>query len=232
LNTEQGTIQTAYSKLKRAMEDMGYNLEDYNITPIKFSEWEQQSKSGVIDLQSVRFKIEKKPAQNLDLNICVEEIKKIMRATIEPLKLNETPINKNLINKKVMYAPAFELHLGKLAYTIDVGQDYNSQIAEERFYKIIEEIVEKQLNEKCEKLILPIGNDFFNYDTNDYTTTRGTYQHSDLSPRSMFLKGNEMYIKAIKTLEPHFNKIELQLQGGNHEEKTIFNLYKYIYFTL
>lgn len=118
-----------------------------------------------------------------------------------------------------------ELHLGKLAFDSVSGQNYNSDIAQERFYRILSEVMEQQEIEKCDTCLLCIGNDFFNSDTVNNTTTKGTQQFNDANWKVMFSLGLEMYTRFILTLRDKFNHVEVRLQQGNHDYMSSFYLY-------
>ena len=79
------------------------------------------------------------------------------------------------------WSPILTPHLGKLAWPGD-RENYDYKICRERFLgpiaRHIEQIAARRF--KFEKIIYPIGNDFFNFDTIEQTTTAGTRQDSDL----------------------------------------------------
>ena len=70
-----------------------------------------------------------------------------------------------------------------------------------------------------------IGNDFFNSDTIDTTTTKGTPQQNDMRWKKMFLKGLKMYSQQLVTLRPYFDKIDVKLVQGNHAKMAEFYLF-------
>ena len=89
----------------------------------------------------------------------------------------------------------------------------------------MEEILKQQEIEKCSECLLTIGNDFFNSDTVNATTTKGTPQTNDLRWKKMFLIGLEMYKTALITLREKFNKVNVRLCSGNHDKMASFYLY-------
>ena len=124
-----------------------------------------------------------------------------------------------------MEIPAIELHLGKMAWGGDTGQDYDKDIATGRFYHILEEICNIQEMEMCDRALVTIGNDFFNSDTVNATTTKGTPQTNDLRWKKMFLLGLKLYTEFLETLRGKFNKIDVRLCSGNHDKMSSFYLY-------
>ena len=63
--------------------------------------------------------------------------------------------------------------------------------------EVIYDVVERAKGIEFEQIVFPIGNDFFKYDTINGETTRGTAQSNDSRWQKMYLKGNELLIKAI-----------------------------------
>jgi len=61
--------------------------------------------------------------------------------------------------------------LGKLCWHRETGENYDITIARRRFLNVAQDIINKTSQYKFEKVILPVGNDFFNADTPDDTTT-------------------------------------------------------------
>ena len=124
-----------------------------------------------------------------------------------------------------MEIPAIELHLGKYAEELEVGKDYNSDIAKERFYHILDQVLVIQEKKHADRCVLMIGNDFFNSDTVNNTTTKGTQQFNDVRWKTLFINGLEMYKTFIGTLREYFNHIDVRLCSGNHDTMSSFYLY-------
>ena len=133
--------------------------------------------------------------------------------------------NKQLDDNKLLELSGIELHLGKMAWSGETGQDYDKNIAQDRFNTIYNEILEQQKVEQCGTCLMCIGNDFFNSDTVNATTTKGTPQTNDLRWQKLFNIGLELYTKMILGLSDKFNNLEIRLQSGNHDKMASFYLY-------
>ena len=204
---------------------LGYNPNEWQLDYMLFSNWQQHTKEQTTkQLYAVKFKIKPK-VKEIDPLEVIAEINKMFSGGIKPLKIFKTKQNKELNNDKLLEQPAVELHLGELSCWIDTGENYDQKIAQERFRQIVKKTIEKNEYEKCGTLLLGIGNDFFNSDNNNDTTTKGTQQHSDVRWRKMFLVGLALYTEAIRTYAEHFNKVDIQLVSGNHDYTTSFYLY-------
>lgn len=209
---------------KKLLKYLGYNPNEWEFVYVTTSTWNQHTKEQLTkQLYAVKFKV--KPIVNeANIDEAIEIAKELIKSQIEPLKLKKYNIEKSNDNK-LMEIPAIELHLGKMAWGGDTGQDYDKDIATERFCNILEEIIGIQEQERCSNALITIGNDFFNSDTVNATTTKGTPQTNDLRWKKMFLIGLRLYTEFLETLRSKFNNIEVRLCSGNHDKMSSFYLY-------
>ena len=209
---------------KKLLKYLGYNADEWEFVFVTTSVWQQHTKEQTTkELYAVKFKV-KPVVKGLSLEKSLEAAKEVFNAGIAPIKFKKEA-KKKLNPNRLMEIPAIELHLGKYAEELEVGSDYNSEIAKGRFYHILEEIVHQQEQEMCDKALVMIGNDFFNSDTVNGTTTKGTPQSNDIRWKSMFILGLELYKDFFMTLRTHFNKIDVRLCQGNHDTMSSFYLY-------
>jgi hypothetical protein len=137
--------------------------------------------------------------------------------TYEGPVISHKPCNNGLM----LEVPIVDLHLGKLAWAGETGDNYDHRIAEERFMIIINDVVGRNKGRNIEKIVFPVGNDFFNFDTVEGATTAGTLQNNDLRWQKLYTKGLELLIKgvdALSTIAP----VELIYVPGNHDKMTSF----------
>lgn len=112
--------------------------------------------------------------------------------------------------------PIQDVHFGKLSLAEDVAEPYNFNIAKERFSYVIDDVIQEINGLDIEKIIFPIGSDFFNCDTINGTTTAGTIQSNDLSPQLIFKYGLECLIENIVKLS-YIAPVEVFCINGNHD---------------
>lgn len=122
----------------------------------------------------------------------------------------------------MLEVPIFDLHLGKLSFAEDVAEPYNFQLAKENFNHIIDDVINNASGLDLEKIIFPIGSDFFHVDTYQGSTTAGTMQHSDLSPQLIFNYGVELLIDGINKLST-IAPVEVFCVNGNHDFLTSYH---------
>ena len=167
------------------------------------------------DHKQYRSKITVKPKQIDDLT--PEEIAKFF----EDIK---SPVVKRMKPKKgrcALVVNIADLHLGKLCWNGETGENYDYKIAEKRFFGAVDDIIANADWGNIDKIFFPIGNDFFNFDSPQGNTTSGTPQNNDLRWQKMFKKGKDMLIKAIEELA-EFAPVEALYVPGNHDMTTSF----------
>jgi len=235
-HNEDGTIELCkevwFSKDEIKTPEMilnafGYNPEEWDLISWSFGKWEVAIKDEEQNriCTTIRARVKPKAHREITLESYIKIAKEEFSKNIVPIPFREKQQLDELDKNKLLELPGLELHLGKMAWSGDTGQDYDKDIAQDRFYRILEEIVEQQEIEKCDTCLLCIGNDFFNSDTINATTTRGTQQTNDLRWKKMYNIGLELHIKEIETLRELFNTVEVRYCPGNHDTMASFYLY-------
>lgn len=210
---------------KKLLKYIGYDPNQWEFVYVTTSIWQQHTREQTTkQLYSIKYKV-KPLIKDIDLDDALQIALEVFKKEIKPYKRIKTNENKELDKNKLLELTGIELHLGKMAWIGDTGQSYDKDIAQDRFYYILDKILEQQEIEKCDTCLLCIGNDFFNSDTINATTTKGTPQTNDLRWKKMFNLGLEMYVKLINTLNENFNHVDIRLQSGNHDKMSSFYLY-------
>lgn len=208
------------------LKKLGYSIDEWDIITVTFGTWEVAIKEEASNrvCTTVRVKIKPK-VLGLSLEHTLKAVEESMKHVIKPLNLPKKEKTVGLDKNKMMEFPSPELHFGKLGWHGDCGQNFDHKIAQKRFETIIAGVVEKQDMEQAGTLYHTIGNDFFNSDNKEDTTTKGTQQHSDVRYQKMFIKGLDMYKSALVELKKHFNTIDVLLCPGNHDNQMSFHLF-------
>lgn len=132
---------------------------------------------------------------------------------------NPRPIVKKITNNSNGYLleiPIQDVHFGKLSLSEDVAEPYNYNLAKERFNYVIDDIINSVKGMSIEKIIFPIGNDYFHVDNIQGNTTAGTKQTYDLSPQLIFKYGLECLIENINKLY-QIAPVVVFCVNGNHD---------------
>lgn len=195
----------------------GYCTKTWELISARNNIWNVYSKQyGVQVLYSSKITV--KP--RID-NITMEEIKE----HFEQFNLEyKTPIHiptRYDADGKMLELNLADLHLGKLAWIGDSGENYDYKIARERFFYIINDVLTRTSHYKFNKILFIWSNDFFHYDSINITTTAGTRLDSDLRWQKLYKVGIEMLIEGIDLLS-QYAPVETFYIGSNHDKMTSF----------
>lgn len=130
----------------------------------------------------------------------------------------EKPVEKNLLEINI-----FDLHLGKLCWAGETGENYDVKIASKRFMQAIQALIARASSLSFNRILFPIGNDFFNSDTILNTTTEGTPQDEDLRWQKTFKLGVKLLVEGIDYMR-QFAPVDIVIVPGNHDTQRCFFL--------
>ena len=177
--------------------------------------------------------------------------------TVKPLEQNEIPLamyqkffdnldrqyskvqDNNVLNKaissnylngnKMLLIDIADLHLNLQATMFTTNNEYNCEIAENLFFYVLNDIVQRTKQHHFKEIIFCVGGDMLNGDNLTGSTTKGTAQDSDIHYYDAYEKLCSMTIRAIDFLKENCNcLIKVIYVAGNHDEVTGFKLAKYI----
>ena len=202
------------------------SLDDWQIVKKVVNTWETTIKGP-----------DKKPKTipNFQVKVWLESKKEIIKLSkfrdelMEDLKKNSPVVPKRRYNKKskdsgkLLEVNLFDLHLGKVAWSEETGQNYNMEIACELFLDAIDFFIEKAKDENIERILFPIGNDFFNSDSaHPYSkTTKGTPQEDDTRWQKIYKTGRELLVSSIQKLS-EVAPVDVLVIPGNHDTERAF----------
>jgi len=122
----------------------------------------------------------------------------------------------------------FDLHMGKLAWGGETGENYDTKIARARFLESIEKLVHRASGFDYSRILFPVGNDFFNSDTIFNTTTQGTQQDEDLRWQKTFNVGTRLLVDAINLLKQTGRPVDVVVIPGNHDFERSYYMGKFL----
>lgn len=153
-----------------------------------------------------------KPVEDLTLKQIENFYKELLDKTPSPIVKRKFYCEDGYL----LEIPIQDVHFGKLSLSEDVAEPYNYNLAKQRFSYVIDDIINNVSNLKIEKIIFPIGSDYFHIDNVDNSTTAGTRQDTDLSPQLIFKYGLECLIENILKLST-IAPVEVFCVNGNHD---------------
>jgi hypothetical protein len=159
--------------------------------------------------------------QGLKVNPFVEKMTEVL-STYKPEKLKlpaGTP-------HAVVISP-FDLHYGKYAWTGETNEAYDRKTARELLLQKTKELIPDIIKYNIEKVVVPVGSDFFHVDTLGGTTTKGTPQDCDGTFVQIMVEGNQLMIEFIDMLR-QVADVEIILTAGNHDFKLSHSLLQFL----
>jgi hypothetical protein len=118
----------------------------------------------------------------------------------------------------------FDLHLGKLAWGSETNENFDVNIASERFMNAIYKLLNRVRGYSYSRILFPIGNDFFNVDNLESTTTAGTPQHEDVRWQRSFKMGCKLVVDGIELLKQQGVPVDVVIIAGNHDQQRSYYL--------
>lgn len=147
-----------------------------------------------------------------------------LREDIKNYSFNFVPIKYNLKNTGVLFEIAMpDIHLGRMTWHEESGEDSDLKSQVARVEETIIGLLGYAKKFGVDRILLPIGNDFFNSDTILGTTTRGTPQQEDTRWQKTFRTGRQLAVRMIdwcRSVAP----VDVLIVSGNHDETRTFYL--------
>jgi len=159
--------------------------------------------------------------KGLTLNPLAEKLENVFaQYKVEKIKLPEGEPHALVISP-------FDLHYGKYAWSGEVREEYNRNMARELLLTKAQEIISDVVKYNIEKIIVPVGSDFFHVDTLGGTTTKGTPQDCDGTFIQIMVEGQQLMVEFIDMLR-QVSEVEIILTAGNHDFKLSHVLLQYL----
>jgi predicted phosphodiesterase len=204
------------------------SLDDWEIEKKVVNTWEMGSKTpdgsiAVTPLFQIKIWLRSKKE--------IKALEQIRKEFIEDIKLLSPKIEKidykidKLSSPKLLEINIFDLHLGKMAWYEETSNNYDLKIACSLFDECIDYFIENSKNYNIERIVLPIGNDFFNSDrSHPYnSTTAGTPQEEDTRWQKTFRTGRQLIVNNVNKLQ-QIAPVDIIMIPGNHDFERNFYL--------
>lgn len=208
------------------------NKKEWNVKDFLINKWDVTSwKSGhaeTVQNWQVKARLER-DIKLVKERIAGEVFQEMVKGYVPPVlnidewRKPETEDEKNLLEISI-----FDLHIGKLAWGGETGENYDVKIARHRFLTSIETLLKRAQGFNYERILFPVGNDFFNSDTMNNTTTKGTPQDEDLRWQKTFKVGCRLLVDAINMLKQTGVPVDVVVIPGNHDFERSFYLGEYL----
>lgn len=191
---------------------LGYSDLEWELVSWKISQWD--GGIGGAPKYSIQYRLEPKGITYVNY---LDAAQKAFANGITPLNTYKFDIPKGVTHKeKLMEIPPIELHLGKIADTIQTGEEYTLEIAKKRFNDICNRVLQKQALEKCGRCLIVVGSDFFNSESDSCTSVHKIPQQNSHGYIKLFTEGLQMYTSFLLSLRQVFKNVDVMLCAGNH----------------
>jgi hypothetical protein len=114
-----------------------------------------------------------------------------------------------------------DLHFGKLTWREETGEDYDIQIAAVAARNAFSELLAFADGMRISKILLPLGNDFFNVNGAGESTVNGTRQVEDTRWQKTFREGRKLLVELIDMCS-QVAPVEVLIVPGNHDRERMF----------
>ena len=118
-----------------------------------------------------------------------------------------------------------DLHSGLLSWKDETGEEYNLEIAKERFFKALSDIITRCQHHSFSKILFVTLGDLLHTDNDAQTTTKGTFQQVDGRIAHIFDHTLDMIIDGIRMLSA-IAPVEVIYLCGNHDRVLGYTLAK------
>jgi len=121
----------------------------------------------------------------------------------------------------------FDLHLGKLGWKSETGENYDMKIARERFNYGINDLMNKAKPFNHNHCVFVTGNDFFQADNPENETSKGTKVDTDVRWQKRYSVGLKVLVDGIDVIRRK-STVDVLFIPGNHDWQNIYSVANYI----
>jgi hypothetical protein len=199
----------------------GYDILQWELVSARNNIWNVYSKQdGVQILYSSKITV--KPRSEYLWN--EEDIQRI----INNIRIDYSD-KINIIPKRyddsgnILVLPIADFHYNLLADEYSTGNNYNTEIAKEYYYHVLNDVVERTMHERFEKVLFVVGNDFVNADNINGTTTKGTPQDNNTAWFNIINNVTQLIVDGVSILGT-IAPVDVLYVPSNHDLHTMYGI--------
>lgn len=143
-----------------------------------------------------------------------------IKSTIDDLRHDmtaELPARFEPGDGKLLVLDPADVHIGKLCVESETGARYDTSIAEHRLIEGCRALIDKGVQNGCDKVLLVIGNDIAHIDKPGRTTTSGTPQDTDGSIFTIHRAAQAAYVKVVTLALERRLGVHVMFNPSNHD---------------
>lgn len=200
------------------------DLKDWKIEKLTVNQWDMgyRDKSGVAKTHPL-YQIKAILSPAIDHTTLVREI-------IEELSKSAPKVKKHTQKQftgRFAEVVISDVHFGKLPYGEDSWKRNVLDENEKAYRSVVEQSIDRLAYFKPDRIVLPIGNDFFQIDNFKGTTSNDTDVSHVCSYKDIYRQGVACIVNAI-TEYTKIAPVDVIMVPGNHDEETNFHLGCYL----
>jgi len=219
ITSVSSTVRTLEDALRAAnVDEMVWEVDRHTINKWDMARGTQSDGWDAIELWQVKVWLRRRK-QSEFVDPLQKLIDGIRNAAPKPVSVKR----KVNIDPHLLVLGLFDAHFGKLAWAAETGNDYDLKIAENVFSNAFHDLISRISGYQIERIILPIGQDFFHTDNPQNSTVNGTPQDVDGRRAKMFDVGVRAMIQCVDSaLE--IAPVKVFYSPGNHDRETSWYL--------
>jgi hypothetical protein len=194
------------------------SLERYEVDRMITSQWTTSEKFMCWQFK-VWWRLRDKPTAE----DAIEAYKKFANE-LRPVSRLNFPVYKHEKGERLLEVSVFDAHIGRLSWSKETcGGNYDLKIATKRYLETNAYFFDLFKNASIDRVLLPIGNDFFNSNSAKNDTFSGTLQDEDARWAKTYMAGMEIIMQTIEMWR-QMGHVDVVFVAGNHDKERLFYL--------
>ena len=217
--TSFGKVRTVEDAIAKAEVDMNvWELERFRVNSWEMGSVDPEGNTRATPLWQVR--VDFKRRKPVDMESYADEM--VERMSAHAPEYDFPPVQKpETDNPHLLELCIPDLHLGKLGWGKEVGENYDSSVAKELYLQAVFNLMTRSESFGIEQAVLVIGNDMLHVDNLMNTTTGGTPQDVDGRWSKSFVDCRVMLTEAIDLIAARL-PVEVVVVPGNHDRERMY----------
>lgn len=227
-NDENQSVSYRGSRIRTIEDLLAFSETDTRIWEVEkhvINKWEVGAKDpasgGILTepLFQLKLWLRRKVAEQRLEQVLQQMLEQFRKASPPRAPINYATGARGMLELSIM-----DLHLGKYCWSEETGgKKYSVEIAEKMFWAALEDLVSRASGCRPEQVLFVVGNDFFNVDNLQKTTTAGTPQDESARWQESFLAGRKLMVDAIERLT-RIAPVRVLVVPGNHDTQRLWYL--------
>jgi len=217
------TNSTKWKTLEDALEAAEVDTDIWEVDKFTINAWDVTMKGPDGDpITATNYQIKIK-LQRISADSKMDAIKATVDKLLSsPIKLPKPP--KKKAGGVALEICLFDNHFGMLAWDEETGENYDLKIADKYYVNAVYDILARTDHLKVDKIIFPIGQDFFHMNSTSMTTPNGNNK-LDVDGRygKILTAGKMAVVKAVEACRM-VAPVEIMWVPGNHDPETSYAL--------